>query len=123
MLERGMKFVQNDENPISVCVDADGRHHEMLVCQVNGTSPRSDAERHEDCRTIAAALNAHLNDSPVLLVDEAGGISLVAEIDDSIIAAVNDGIMDAIRFDDGSFQQHDGTEWVTLEEEFSAPPS
>ena len=112
MLKRGMKFVQNDENPISVCVDDDSR---PLVCQVNGTGPRTDDERHEDCRTIAAALNAHLNDSPVLLIDEAGGLSLVAEIDSSIIKAVDDGIMDAVRFADGKFQQYGANgEWITL---------
>ena len=121
MLERGMTFVQDEDNPISVCVEGDGRHHETLVCQVNGTGPRSDAERHEDCRTIVAALNNHLNDSSVLLIDEAGGISLFAAIDDSIIAAINNGIMDAVRFHDGNFQQHDGTEWVTLKEEFYGP--
>ena len=63
----------------------------------------TDDERGEDCRTIVAALNIHLNDSPVLLIDETGALTRVAAIDDDIIAAVSNGIMDAIRFHEGEF--------------------
>lgn len=124
MLERGTKVVLDPENPQSVRIGNQriARRGRTLVCQANGDQ-ETTAERREDCRTIVAALNSHLNDSPVLLVSEDGGISQVAEIDGSIIEAVDEGIMDAVRFHDGSFQQHDGTEWVALEEGFSAPPS
>lgn len=116
MLERGMTFVQDPENPQSVRLEngesLDGR---TLVCQANGDQ-ETTPERTADCRTIVAALNAHLNDSPVLLVDEAGGLSQVAEIDSGIEDAVGNGIMDAVRFHDGNFQQYnaDDDEWAAV---------
>ena len=67
-----------------------------------------------ECRTIVAALNAHLSDSPVLIIDEASGLTEVAAIDDDIIAAIDAGIMDAVRFHEGNFQQYDAdlAKWV-----------
>ena len=51
----------------------------------------------------------------ILVIDKAGGMTQADDIDDDIIAAIDDGVMDAVRFHDGDFQRHDGVgEWITL---------
>ena len=47
---------------------------------------------------MVAGLNAQLSDSPVLLLDDSGHLTQVAEIDDDSAKMVEDGIMDAVRF-------------------------
>ena len=51
----------------------------------------------------------------ILVIDESGSMTQADDIDDDIIAAIDAGIMDAVRFHEGNFQQHDGAgEWITL---------
>ena len=51
----------------------------------------------------------------IRVIDESGIMTQADGINDDIIAAVDDGKLDAVRFHEGNFQQHDGVgEWITL---------
>ena len=83
-----------------------GRAAEAAAAVVAGSNP---------AYPVTARLGLTRENAMILVIDEAGSMTQAYDIDDDIIAAIDDGVMDAVRFHDGNFQRHDGVgEWIAL---------